>query len=124
MAKFSKKVMGKEVGDAAVYAEPHTMKGKKMNVKSATKEVVAKSGNGIDKINMSVGIIARICDGDRRGQILVLRERGYSQSTGGSDVIDGILFRGHTYGTVYPGKNAGIPNVKAQNNVASKLLVK
>jgi hypothetical protein len=30
MAKFSKKVMGKEVGDAAVYAEPHTMSGKAM----------------------------------------------------------------------------------------------
>lgn len=27
MAKFSKKVMGKEVGDASVYAEPHDMKG-------------------------------------------------------------------------------------------------
>lgn len=30
MAKFSKKIMGKEVGDAQVYAEPHTMDGKKM----------------------------------------------------------------------------------------------
>jgi len=30
MAKFSKKVMGKEVGDATVYAEPHTMNGKAM----------------------------------------------------------------------------------------------
>jgi hypothetical protein len=30
MAKFSKKVMGKEVGDAKVYAEPHTMDGKAM----------------------------------------------------------------------------------------------
>ena len=30
MAKFSKKMMGKEVGDAKVYAEPHTMDGKKM----------------------------------------------------------------------------------------------
>jgi len=30
MAKFSKKVMGKEVGDAKVYAEPHTMDGKKL----------------------------------------------------------------------------------------------
>jgi hypothetical protein len=28
MAKFSKKVMGKEVGDAKLYAEPHDMKGK------------------------------------------------------------------------------------------------
>lgn len=31
MAKYSKKVMGKEVGDASVYAAPHTMTGKKMN---------------------------------------------------------------------------------------------
>ncbi len=30
MAKFSKKVGGKEIGDAKVYAEPHTMDGKKM----------------------------------------------------------------------------------------------
>jgi hypothetical protein len=28
MAKFSQKVKGKEVGQAAVYAAPHTMKGK------------------------------------------------------------------------------------------------
>jgi hypothetical protein len=35
MAKFSKKVMGKEVGSAKVYAEPHTMKGKTMNTKDA-----------------------------------------------------------------------------------------
>jgi hypothetical protein len=35
MAKFSKKVMGKEIGDAQIYAEPHTMKGKTMNAKDA-----------------------------------------------------------------------------------------
>jgi hypothetical protein len=28
MAKFSQKMMGKEVGDASVYAKPHTMDGK------------------------------------------------------------------------------------------------
>jgi hypothetical protein len=28
MAKFSKKIMGKEVGDAATYAAPHKMNGK------------------------------------------------------------------------------------------------
>jgi hypothetical protein len=28
MAKFSKKVMGKEVGEAKLYAKPHDMKGK------------------------------------------------------------------------------------------------
>ena len=35
MAKFSKKVMGKEVGDAQVYAEPHTMDGKQMKTSKA-----------------------------------------------------------------------------------------
>jgi hypothetical protein len=30
MAKFSQKQGGKEVGQAAVYAEPHTMDGKKL----------------------------------------------------------------------------------------------
>ena len=30
MATFSKKMMGKEVGDASVYAKPHTMDGKTM----------------------------------------------------------------------------------------------
>lgn len=32
MAKFSQKVKGKEVGQAAVYAEPHTMSGKKVSM--------------------------------------------------------------------------------------------
>lgn len=35
MAKFSKKVMGKEVGSAAVYAEPHTMSGGSVNPKDS-----------------------------------------------------------------------------------------
>ena len=35
MAKYSKKIMGKEVGDAEVYAAPHTMKGKTMSTKDA-----------------------------------------------------------------------------------------
>ena len=33
MATFSKKVMGKEVGDAKVYAKPHNMKGKVVDSK-------------------------------------------------------------------------------------------
>lgn len=34
MAKFSAKMMGKEVGQAAKYAEPHTATGKKFGVES------------------------------------------------------------------------------------------
>lgn len=58
MAKYSQKMMGKEVGDASVYAEPHTMKGKKVTV--------ADLGNGYspeptkaNRVNMSVGNINR-----------------------------------------------------------------
>jgi hypothetical protein len=35
MAKYSMKRDGKEVGPASVYAEPHTMSGKKMPIKEA-----------------------------------------------------------------------------------------
>jgi hypothetical protein len=56
MAKYSMKKGGKEVGDAKVYAEPHTMDGKKM--KNA-KEAVTKPGNGVDKVNMSVAGITK-----------------------------------------------------------------
>ena len=34
MAKYSQKLMGKEVGAAAVYAKPHTMSGKAVTVES------------------------------------------------------------------------------------------
>lgn len=34
---FSKKMMGKEVGDAAVYAPPHDMKGKSMTINQLEK---------------------------------------------------------------------------------------
>jgi hypothetical protein len=34
MATYSKKMMGKEVGSADVYAEPHTMTGKKTPISS------------------------------------------------------------------------------------------
>ena len=39
MAKYSKKVMGKEVGSGSTYAEPHTMTGKKIDVKAAQMSV-------------------------------------------------------------------------------------
>ena len=50
MAKFSKKVMGKEVGDASVYAEPHTMDGKPLQPKNQMAGVktpgIETRGNG------------------------------------------------------------------------------
>ena len=38
MAKYSQKLQGKEVGAASVYAAPHTMEGKAMNVTSAQRK--------------------------------------------------------------------------------------
>ena len=39
MAKYSRKMMGKEVGDGALYAPPHTMTGKDIGPKEAMKAV-------------------------------------------------------------------------------------
>jgi hypothetical protein len=52
MAKYSKMMMGKEVGDAKVYAPPHTMKGEKV----APKENPGSGPNmsRADTVNMTV----------------------------------------------------------------------
>ena len=55
MAKFSKKVMGKEVGDAAVYAKPHTMKGKPLKAAVPTETGAAR----VNQMNPSVGGISK-----------------------------------------------------------------
>jgi hypothetical protein len=57
MATYSKKVMGKEVGDASVYAVPHTMSGK-----PAPMQVNPGSPPNRSKVNsydMSVGAISK-----------------------------------------------------------------
>jgi len=57
MDKFSKKVMGKEVGNAEVYAAPHDMKGKATNINTYNK---AKTGaQCIEQINISVAGISK-----------------------------------------------------------------
>ena len=58
MAKFSKKVMGKEVGSAEVYATPHNMKGEAgVDIKNNGYQ----GGNRFtaNDVNMSVGNISR-----------------------------------------------------------------
>lgn len=56
MAKYSKKLMGKEVGGAEVYAKPHTMKGAEVIIDTAV-EIPKRSV--AEKVNMSVGNINR-----------------------------------------------------------------
>ena len=56
MAKYSHKQGGKETGQAAVYAEPHTMDGKKVKAETAK----GKSGaQTMSEMNISVGTISK-----------------------------------------------------------------
>jgi hypothetical protein len=57
MATFSKKMMGKEVGDAKVYATPHTMTGKV--VKASSNPGSGPDHSDANTVNMSVGNINR-----------------------------------------------------------------
>lgn len=57
MAKYSMKRGGKEVGPASVYAEPHTMSGKKVTAAGAIKD---ESGARVmDGLDISVGKISK-----------------------------------------------------------------
>ena len=57
MAKYSMKRDGKEVGPASVYAEPHTMSGKKVTVAGAIKDT--SGAKLMDELNISVGNISK-----------------------------------------------------------------
>ena len=57
MATYSKKMMGKEVGDAKVYAKPHTMTGKV--VKATDNPGSGPDHSDANTVNMSVGNINR-----------------------------------------------------------------
>jgi len=57
MATFSKKIMGKEVGDAAVYATPHTMTGKV--VKATDNPGSGPDHSDAGTVNMAVGNVYR-----------------------------------------------------------------
>jgi hypothetical protein len=79
MAKFSMKQGGKEVGDAAVYAEPHTMDGKAMKVTSNGKE---PSSSKLDTLDMSVGAISKSA-GNEPIKTTGIKMRGVGAATKG-----------------------------------------
>lgn len=55
MAKFSQKVGGKEVGQAAVYAKPHTMSGGPVTDKRANQSKVDTLDPSIGGLSKSAG---------------------------------------------------------------------
>ena len=57
MAKFSQKLMGKEVGSASVYAKPHTMDGKE--VKASTNPGKEPNRSKLDTYDVSVGGVSK-----------------------------------------------------------------
>jgi hypothetical protein len=80
MAKYSAKMMGKEVGDAGVYATPHTMAGAKVTVNNAIP--LTTGAKLMDEMNMSVaGISKGNCPPiNRHGEQTM---RGYGAATKG-----------------------------------------
>jgi hypothetical protein len=84
MAKYSMKKNGKEVGPAEVYAEPHTMSGKKI---ITAKSAVTKPGNGVDQVNMSVG-------GYTKNNNQPINKHGEMKIRGTGAATKGVMARG------------------------------
>jgi len=80
MAKFSDKRMGKEVGNAMVYAQPHTMKGKAVGIEPNPGKEPNRSK--ADTVNMSVGNISKAA-GDEQVKTSGIKVRGTGAATKG-----------------------------------------
>lgn len=80
MAKFSQKVMGKEVGSASVYAKPHTMSGKE--VKPSTNPGKGPNRSKLDTYDMSVGAVSKSA-GDEPTKTSGIKIRGTGAATKG-----------------------------------------
>ena len=79
MAKYSMKRGGKEVGPASVYAEPHTMQGKK--VKAEANPGKGPDHSKLDTVNMTVGNITKREPGVKTSGIKI---RGTGAATKGT----------------------------------------
>ena len=85
MAGYSYKKMGKEVGDASVYAEPHDMNGKKMTkapVEFGTNPGFPPNRSKLDTLDMSVGHFSKSA-GDEKVKTTGIKVRGTGAATKG-----------------------------------------
>jgi hypothetical protein len=80
MAKFSQKLGGKEVGNAEVYAKPHTGSAAKVDIKNNGYD----GGNRLtaNDVNMSVGNISR--DAYKKPKTTGIVTRGNGAATKGT----------------------------------------
>ena len=78
MATFSKKMMGKEVGDAATYAKPHNMDGKA--VKMSTNPGKPSDISSLSTMKMSVG---NYNNGENQTKTSGIKQRGSGAATKG-----------------------------------------
>jgi len=86
MHKFSKKVMGKEVGDAKVYAPPHTMKGKAISAKGLT----SKGMTGEEEMaNLNISV-----DGISKGNGKPINQYGKIEMRGAGAATKGRMSSG------------------------------
>jgi len=77
---FSKKMMGKEVGDASVYAQPHHMTGKKFIISdNPGKE---PNSSKLDTMDVSVGAISKSA-GNKKIKTDGIKIRGTGAATKG-----------------------------------------
>ena len=80
MATFSKKMMGKEVGDAKVYAAPHNMKGQP--VKASSNPGKEPNRSKLDTYDVSIGAISKSA-GDEPTKTTGIKVRGTGAATKG-----------------------------------------
>jgi hypothetical protein len=80
MATFSKKMMGKEVGDAKVYAKPHTMSGKE--VKASTNPGKEPNRSKLDTLDVSIGAESKSA-GNELTKTTGIKMRGAGAATKG-----------------------------------------
>ena len=80
MATYSKKMMGKEVGDAKVYAKPHTMNGKAVKISSNPGKEPNRSK--LDTLDVSVGAESKSA-GDEQVKTSGIKVRGTGAATKG-----------------------------------------
>ena len=85
MATFSKKVMGKEVGDAKVYAKPHDMKGKVVDYKEPSTTKLDPNTLSANQVTPKTGAMRVSAGNPNRDDVKTtgMKQRGSGAATKG-----------------------------------------